>query len=235
MKRAHAWIFAPTLAACGLGVANAGVIIGGTINNGNMDATSVSSQILATPTGWVATADNTDGLSSETWNNVADPGGSGVFFKSFFGDVTIPFDASIYQDNPASPGIEYTLTAWVGAGPGYSGTMVGSTTRTELAIEFFDITNGLVGSSVLNLGPAELNTVTGLPFDYDDYTVTATAPFDAATVRVRFSMIDAYDVPEGGDAALVTDHYTLIAIPEPTTFLLFAFGLLGLIRIRGRR
>jgi hypothetical protein len=235
MKQARTCLFILAIAACGTGIANAVVVIGGTTNNGNLDATSISTQVLATPTGWVAAADNNDGLSSETWNNVADPGGSGVFFKTFWGDAATPFDASMHRDNPASPGLEYTLTAWVGAGPGYSGTMVGTLTRTELALEFFDLTNGLVGSSVLNLGPTELNAVTGLPFDYAEYTVTATAPFDAATVRVRFSMIDGYDVAGAGDAALVTDQYTLNAIPEPSALLLLGASLLGLVRIRGRR
>ena len=66
-KRLLALITGLALVACGTTIATAQLI------NGNMDATSISSQSLATPTGWVATSDNGDGLSSEGWNNVAVP------------------------------------------------------------------------------------------------------------------------------------------------------------------
>lgn len=217
------------LAAWGAGVANAQLV------NGNMDAVSISSQLLGTPTGWIATSDNGDGLSSEPWNNVADPGGSGVFFKSFNGTALVPFSAGIYQDVAGSAGVLYSLSGWVGAGPGYSG-MTDPATLTQIGLEFLDAGSLVIGGSVLSLGPTELGTVNGNPagFDYVLYSTQALAPAGTAFVRARFSMIDAY--PNGlGDAALVTDMYTLSIVPEPTTCALLGLGLLGLAGMRRRK
>jgi hypothetical protein len=82
---------------------------GNILSNANLDQTSVSSQNRATPTGWVVDASKTltgeffDGASSETFCNVADEGGFGLFFKPFQGSdsgdyITVHF----YQDNPTT-------------------------------------------------------------------------------------------------------------------------------------
>jgi len=233
-KRLLALVAVLGLVAWGSGVANAQLI------NGTMDAVSVSSQVLPTPTSWtvVSTLPGTpgfnDGASSEPWNNVADPGGFGVFVKTFFGDVVGPkLTVHLYQDTVGTPGITYTLTGWVGSGPGYSGEAPGSGTLTQFGLEFLDAGSSVIGGSVLSLGPAQLTLVNGNPFDYASYTVMATAPAGTVSVRSRFSMIDGYDVPGAGDAALVTDFYTLV--PEPSTFALAGLGLLaGLVRYRRR-
>jgi Immunoglobulin domain len=68
---------------------------------------------------------------------------------------------------------------------------------------------------VLSLGSAELTAVTGLPFDYAEYTRVAIAPVGTVTVRARLSMINAYDVTGAGDPPLVTDKYTLTAVGAP--------------------
>ena len=111
--------------------------------------------------------------------------------------------------------------------------MTDGTTLTEFALEFLDAGSLVIGGSVLSLGPVELGTVNGNPFDYALYSTTALAPAGTAFVRARFSMIDAY--PNGlGDAALVTDMYTVSIVPEPTTFALFGLGLVGLAGMRRR-
>jgi hypothetical protein len=224
MKRS---LFVVSLLSLALVLATTSVSSANLLTNGNMDATSVSSQVLATPTGYVATSDNGDGLSSEPWNNVLDPGGKGVFFKTFFGDQATPFDAAMYQDNSAVPGLTYTLTGYIGSGPGYSGES-DPTTLTQFAVEFLDGSAMVIGGSVLSLGNAELTQTSALPFNYIQYSVSALAPAGSVTVRSRFSMIDGYDVPGGGDAALVTDAWDLTAVPEPSTLLLAGLSLVGL-------
>lgn len=71
------------------------------LTNPDLDATSISDQVLPTPTGWHISASRvltgpgfTDGASSEPWCNVLQPGGFGLFFKPFQGD-TMPEPASI--------------------------------------------------------------------------------------------------------------------------------------------
>ena len=235
-NRMLALIAGLALTAWGTGVANAALA------NGNWDATSVSSQALATPTGWtvVATLPGTpgfnDGASSEPWNNVAALNGFGVFYKTFFGDGVNNLTVHIYQDNPATPGLTYNLHGWAGAGSGYSGFLAGSPTKSELAVEFLDAGNSIIGGSILNLVPAGLGTgaVPGLGFGYLPFDVAGTAPAGTVSVRSRLSIIDAYDVPGAGDAAFVGDNFTLTAVPEPTTIALLGLGLAGLVGFRRR-
>ena len=247
MKRILTLFAVLGLVACGTSVANAVVVIGGATNNGNMDAASVSTQLLATPTGWVAssTAANSDGLSSEAFANVqgatgdcnGGTAGCGVFFKSFNGTPAVPLDASLYQDNPGTPGMKYILTGWIGSGGGYSGRDPNAPTKTELGLTFLD--NGGVeipaSGSVLDvdpfLGPMG---VTAVDFDYQQFMVMATAPAGTATVRASFAMIAGYPLPIPFDAALVTDNYTLTCVPEPATLSLVGLSLLGLVGIRRR-
>ncbi len=251
MKRMLVLITVLGLVAYGTSVANAVVVIGGATNNGNMDKISVSSQVLATPTGWIATSDPVgsppvfDGLSSEPWNNIGDATGDcnggtvgcGVFIKSFQGTAATPFNASLHQDNPGTPGMAYMLHGWVGAGPGYSG-LSDPATRTELALEFLDVggvaipASGSVSDLDAGLLAAQGN---GNPFSYDEYWVMATAPVGTATVRARFSMVNGYPVPNAGDAALVTDYYTLTCVPEPASLALGLIGVLGFLGIGRRR
>lgn len=225
------------LMAWGTSVANAFLL-----SNGNLDITSVGPQALATPTGWnvisilPGTPGFNDGASSEPWNNVSAAGGSGVFFKTFFGDGgSSNLTVHLFQDNPATPGVSYTLTGWAGAGPGYSGFVPGGPTKSELALQFFDAGSSIIGGSVLDLVPAGLGTGTtpGLGFGYKEFSVSAIAPVGTVSVRSRLSVINAYDVPGAGDAAFVGDYFTLV--PEPTTAVLVGLGLAAFVGIRRRR
>src|SRR5262245_14011974 len=88
MKRLLTLIAALGLVAWGTGVANANLL-----SNTNLDTTSISSQIGATPTGWIVAATRTatgtnaytDGASSESFANVCCSNGFGLFFKPFQG------------------------------------------------------------------------------------------------------------------------------------------------------
>src|SRR5215510_8863805 len=86
------------------------------LTNGNLDATAVSTQVLATPTSWNATSTKsisgpfTDGMSSEGFCNVLDPQGSGLFFKPFQGNLATgdKVSATLSQDKITFAGTTYT-------------------------------------------------------------------------------------------------------------------------------
>jgi hypothetical protein len=237
MKRQLALFLTLGLAALGASVANAALF------NGTLDATSVSGQVLATPTGWIASANKSvsgpfsDGLSSETFANVLDPGGFGVFFKPFQGSTTDKITASLYQDNPATPGLTYTLTGWAGAGANYIG-LTDPTVGSQFHLQFLNSANTVIGDTTLNLvvnGQHVLGSPNGSnPFGYFNYTLSATAPAGTVNVRALATMVNAYANPLGGDQAFVVDAFTL-TVPEPSAISLAALGLGALLAFRRRQ
>lgn len=238
-KRLPALLAILGLAVCGANIAHAQLV------NGNLNLASVSSQVLATPTGWTVMATRSisgtfnDGASSEGFANanVPDPGGAfGLFYKPFSGNstdgnVTVNF----FQDTPATVGVTYRLSGYAGAGAGYVGLIPTNTTTMSLfAVEFLNAGNSVIGGSTLDLKTAGLGTTNGNAFGYAQYSVMATAPAGTVSVRSRASMVNAFGNPLGGDQAFVVDAFQLAAIPEPTTFLLVGLGLAGLVAVRRR-
>src|SRR5579862_136240 len=144
--------------------------------NGNLDQISISSQINASPTGWTIDASKTisgaffDGADSETFCNVADTGGYGLFFKPFQGDVSAEdlLTVNFYQDNPATPGTKFTLSFYAAAEANYSGFLKTNTPNpgTFAIIEFLDstgtplVTNAfdLVAAGLPNGGPGSMSS-----------------------------------------------------------------------------
>jgi len=83
MKRQLAFLLTTCLLALGTGVAKADIL-----SNGNLDSTSVSSQVGATPSGWIAAANRA---------------------------VTGPFNFTLYAiwaNNPTDPDGQYVTQVW---------------------------------------------------------------------------------------------------------------------------
>jgi hypothetical protein len=212
--------------------------------NPDLDIASISTQVLPTPTGWVATASRSvtgpfnDGMSSESFANVLQPNGLGLFFKPFQGDTTGTngkLTASLYQDNPATAGLPYTLKGWAGAGPGYVG-LSDPTVKSEFHIDFLNAASIVIGGATLDLRAAGLGSGAPTPpatgFGYHMYSLSALAPAGTTTVRSRVQMTDAYANPNGGDQAFVVDSFSL-TVPEPAS--LSVIGLAGLSLLARRR
>ena len=93
-----------SLAVYSAGAANAANLL----SNPDLDIVGVGDQTLATPiNGWHVNSNRaltgafTDGASSETFANLLQPGGFGLFFKAFQGDTGVVTSASSskWQDN----------------------------------------------------------------------------------------------------------------------------------------
>jgi len=249
------------LSLTGLGLtvicAHAQTIIGGSVNNGNLDRTHATEVapgfFLPKPTGWTYSGSraNTgtfqDGLSSESWagpaptpattdGNLNGPspegcGGPdcGVFFKPFTGNATDgAATARLFQDNPATPGLTYTLSGWAGAEANFLG-------NGAFGLEFLNAANNVIGSQTLDLNANGLFTANGQPFNYKQFNLGGLAPAGAVTVRASVSMLNAMSNPAGGGQAFVVDDFSLVAVPEPSTVALMIVGALGLFALARRR
>lgn len=250
-----------TLTAFAVTLAGAQAKAQNLLTNGNLDVTyqqlvidnapagpGMEDFFAPKPAGWINEGFRTiagpfeDEMSSEPWagpaptpvtNNGVDPDGPGgnpgdwaVFFKPFTGGPTNgPATGHLYQDVPATPGQQYKLTGW--AGVETNALMQGA----EFSLDFLNGGGGLIGSGTLNLLPT-LFVDNGEPFDYKQYTVSATAPAGTVAVRARASMIDATGNPAGGGQAYVVDDFVLTVIPEPSSAALAVCGLLALRRRR---
>jgi hypothetical protein len=231
------------LLAWGGGVANADLL-----SNGSLDQTYqqeiTPGFFLPKPALWINEGFRSiggpyeDEMSSEPWAGPAPTpvttGGAGgddwaVFFKPFSGsEADGPATGHLYQDNPATPGLTYTLTGWAGA---EANALMAD---ALFAVEFLDGGGVEIPASGAELSLlSTLITPNGQPYNYKEYTVSATAPAGTVSVRARVSMIGATSNPLGGGQAFVVDDFALV--PEPGTFALVGMGLLGLLVIRRKK
>lgn len=188
------------------------------LTNGTLDATSPTTQINPGPTGWVIEASKTDsgefndGADSEPWCNVADEGGSGVFFKPFQGKVDTGdlLSVFLYQDNPATPGTKYTLSGYAAAEINYSGLQSTNqpAPQTLFIVEFLDGGGSVIASNSLDLIAVGLPT--GGPTSMTGFTMPeVTAPPNAATVRAGAGIFNVYST--SGQQSFFVDAFSLDA------------------------
>lgn len=200
------------------------------LTNGSLDVTTpqeiVPGFFLPWPADWVGEGSRTIGgpyndfMSSEPWAGpaptpVTTGGATGndwaVFFKPFSGSVAQgAATGNLYQDQLATPGQTFTLSGWAGAEA--NAQMQGAV----FALDFLDVNGTTLSSASIDLLAAGLLTPNGQPFNYKQYSVTATAPAGAAIVRSRASMLGAMSNPAGGGQAFVVDDFNLV-VPEPTS------------------
>jgi hypothetical protein len=210
----------------------------------NMNSVGPNGQLGATPNPpWVVTATRganlayDDGAASEGFAD-HDGGGFGLFYKAFTGnppwDPTAgSVDANIHQDVAGTPGLKYILTGWWGAEDNYSGLNTPGA-NTIFALDFLGSRGTLIGSAELDLEAAGLGDPSSAGLNYEQFMVMATAPLGTQTVRARGSLIDGVFFQDPGQA-LVTDEWSLTAVPEPASAMLALFGMLGLAGVTRRR
>jgi hypothetical protein len=184
------------------------------------------------------------------------PGGSrGVWLSAFFGAHSgfdpIPVDGIISQTVQAQAGATYTFSGWTKFEANYSGgvdtisaaspgTMPGapSPTETEIKLEFLDINELVIGSSVIDAREARrLISPTGNANDNQWYqhTLQAVAPPNTVFARLTAQMIDGVFNVDPGQSAFFDDFSLMgpgmslvanAAVPEPSSLVGLATGAL---------
>jgi len=261
MKRLLTLFAVLGLVTCGTRLANAVTLIGGAVNNGDLDATypqeinpPAPGFFLAKPTVWqnigtrTLTGPYEDEMSSEPWagpaptpvttdgNGLAEPDGcsNGLDCGVFFK----PFSGNA-TDGLATGHLQQKVAGTPGltyelkgwAGAESNALMGGA----EFALDFLNSSSGLISSTTTSLLPT-LFVPNGQPFNYKLYTVTGVAPAGTAFVQARASMLNAVSNPAGGGQAFVVDDFTLNSfVPEPASIALGVFGALSLLGFVRRR
>lgn len=202
----------------------AGVAQANLLFNANLDQIAISSQINASPVGWTIDASKTisgaffDGADSETWCNVADTNGYGLFFKPFQGDVASGdlLTVKFYQDNPATPATKFILSFYAAGEANYSGffTTNSPAPRTLAVIDFLDNQGNIIGTNEFDLIAAGLpNGGAGSMSSFQYTSPQVTAPPNTATVRAGCTIENVYGTT--GAQSFFVDAFDLESTAPP--------------------
>lgn len=216
------------LAALGLAVWGTAVAKANDLYNADLDilgAVGANGQLNPGPDGWVINAVKTlsgqftDGADSETFCNVLQPGGYGLFFKPFQGQTNANpslddlISVYFYQDNPSSPGTKCTLSGYASCEANFCGLLPAppgqSVPQTLFVVEFLDNGGNVIASNTFDLiangmhtdGAGDMGQLT---------TPQYTAPTGTVTVRAGASMINAYSTT--GAQSFFVDAFDLESI-----------------------
>jgi PEP-CTERM motif len=264
MNRLLTFLMALGLVAWGTCVANATVIIGGALNNGDMDDTYAELIVpspdggitpdyyLAKPSVWISDGSRSitgayeDDLSSEPWagpaptpvttdgNGLPEPDGCSEGLDC--GVFFKPFSGNA-TDGAATSHLYQDNPATPGMKYVLTG-WAGAEANALMAGAEIAVEFLDSGNSVIGGDVVDLLPTlfvpNGEPDNYKKYTASAIAPGGTVSVRARVSMIGAMGNPAGGGQAFVVDDFTLSCVPEPTSFALASLALVGLFGFRRR-
>jgi len=196
--------------------------------NGDLDvlgAVGANGQLNPGPDGWVINATETlsgvfaDGADSETFCNVQQPGGDGLFFKPFQGATNTNsaldnlLTVQFYQDNPSSAGTKCTLSGFASCEPNFCGLLPAppgqSVPQVLFVIEFLDNSGNLLSSNGFDLiangmhtdGAGDMGQLTTPQF---------TAPAGTFVVRAGAFMNGAYSTT--GAQSFFVDAFDLESV-----------------------
>jgi len=223
-KRLLTLIAAVSLAACGTAQAN-------DLYNPDLDilgAAGANGQVNPGPDGWVINAFKSlsgtfgDGADSETFCNVQQPGGDGVFFKPFQGQTNASpalddlLTVYFYQDNLTSPGTKYTLAGYAACEANFCGVLPAppgqSVPQALFVIEFLDNGGNIIASNGYDLVANGMPTSgPGSMSSFHFTTPQVTAPAGTVTVRAGTDLIGAYGTT--GAQSFFVDAFDLESVP----------------------
>jgi hypothetical protein len=207
------------LATLGSGIAKANDLF-----NPDLDLISVGPQNNPSPTGWQIDASKSisgsgymDGADSETFCNVQQPGGYGLFFKPFAGSTNGGLNdlltVNFYQDNPSAAGAKCTLSGYAAGEANFCAFIPPPSGAPQaqalFVVEFLDNANTVITTNVFDLVAAGLPS-SGPNSMVQFTTPQFTAPAGTVTVRAGASLLNAYSTT--GAQSFFVDAFDLETI-----------------------